>query len=162
MEGSFTLTVKLNKTLNQFADFLPWIEELREIDKNLWLKPISPRKWSLREILAHIMYWDKNSLEMMVPNMAEGAKLSFVDIEKHNQEAAVFSQTYNTLDDLINDLIKTRQKLVELLLGKYDDKTTFTIDNRNYKYKKFVHVFIHHDEHHKKQIEAFLEREKGL
>jgi hypothetical protein len=38
------------------------------------------------------MYWDRNSLELMVPNMTEGAKLLFVDIEKHNQEAAVFAQ----------------------------------------------------------------------
>ncbi|NHN32714.1 DinB family protein [Paenibacillus agricola] len=155
------MAVKQNKTLNQFTDFLPWVEKLRETDKDLWIKPISTGKWSLREILTHIMHWDKNSLEMMLPSMAEGAKLFFVDIEKHNQEAAVFAQAYTTLDVLIDDLIKTRQQLLELLKEKYDDTNKFTINNWNYTYKKFVNVFIHHDEHHKKQIEAFLEQEKS-
>ncbi|MBD0383232.1 DinB family protein [Paenibacillus sedimenti] len=155
------MAVKQNKVLNQFADFLLWVEKLKETDKDLWLKPLSTGKWSLREVLTHIMYWDKNSLEMMVPNMAEDAKLFFVDIEKHNQEAAVYAQTYNSLDTLIDDLIKTRKQLLDLLEEKYDDTTIFTIDNRNYTYKKFVHIFIHHDEHHKKQIEDFLEQEKS-
>ncbi len=155
------MAVKLNKTLNHFADFLPWVEKLRTTDKDLWLKPISIGKWSIREILTHIMYWDKNSLEMMVPNMEEGATLFFVDIEQNNQEAAVFAQSYITLDALIDDLIKSRQQLIGLLNDKYDNTTKFTIDNRNYTYKKFVNVFMHHDEHHIKQIEAFLEKENN-
>lgn len=155
------MAVKQNKVLNQFSDFLLWVENLKENTQDLWLKPISTGKWSLREILTHIMYWDRNSLEMMVPNMAEGAKLFFVDIEKHNQEAAVFAQSYNSLDVLIDDLVMTRKQLIGLLEEKYNDATKFTIDNRNYTYKKFVNVFIHHDEHHKKQIEGFLEQEKS-
>ncbi|NEW04887.1 DinB family protein [Paenibacillus sp. SYP-B3998] len=155
------MAVKQNKVLNQFSDFLLWVDNLKETAKDLWLNPVSTGKWSLREILTHILYWDRNSLEMMVPNMLEGAKLFFVDIEKHNQEAAVFAQSYNSLDALIDDLIKTRKQLLDLLEEKYNDTTKFTIDNRNYTYKKFVNVFIHHDEHHKKQIEAFLEQEKS-
>ena len=151
------MAVKLNKTLNQFADFLPWVDKLRETNKDLWLTPITTGKWSLREILTHIMYWDINSLEMMVPNMEQGATLFFVDIEKNNQKAAILAQSYITLDALIDDLLKSRQQLIELLNEKYDDTTKFTIDNQNYTYKKFVNVFIHHDEHHRKQIQAFLE-----
>jgi uncharacterized damage-inducible protein DinB len=137
------------------------MEKLRDTGKEQWLQPTSPGKWSIREILTHMMNWDKNSLEMMVPAMEEGAKLNFVDIEKHNQEATALAQAYMELDTLIDDCIKTRQDLLALLNEKYDTTTKFTIDNRNYTYKKFVHVFIHHDEHHKQQMEAFLEREKS-
>ncbi|WP_159881682.1 DinB family protein [Paenibacillus puerhi] len=150
-----------NKGLNEFSDYLLWVENLKETAQDLWLKPISTGKWSLREILAHIMYWDRNSLEIMVPNMSEGAKLFFVDIEKYNQEAAVFAQSYNSLEVLIDDLIMTRKQLLSLLEEKYNNATKFTIDNQNYTYKKFVNVFIHHDEHHKKQIEAFLQQENS-
>ncbi|HEY2491732.1 MAG TPA: hypothetical protein VGI33_02220 [Paenibacillus sp.] len=107
------------------------------------------------------MHWDNNILEMMVPNMAEGAKLFFVDIEKHNHEATVFAKSYTILDVLIDDLIKTRLQMLELLKEKYDDTTKFTIDNRNYTYKEFVNLFIHHDAHHIKQVEAFLKQEKS-
>jgi uncharacterized damage-inducible protein DinB len=155
------VAAKQNKTLSQFSDVVPWMEKLRDTGKEQWLQPTSPGKWSIREILTHMMNWDKNSLEMMVPAMEEGAKLNFVDIEKHNQEATALAQAYMELDTLIDDCIKTRQDLLALLNEKYDTTTKFTIDNRNYTYKKFVHVFIHHDEHHKQQMEAFLEREKS-
>lgn len=155
------MAVKQTKVLKQFSDFLLWVENLRDTAQDLWLKPISTGKWSLREILTHIMYWDRNSLERMVPNMTEGAKLFFVDIEKHNQEAAVLAQSYNSLDVLIDDLVMTRKQLLGLLEEKNNDTTRFTIDNRNYTYKKFVNVFIHHDDHHKKQIDGFLEQEKS-
>lgn len=150
--------VKQNKVLKEFSDFLLWVENLKETAQDLWLKPVSAGKWSLREILTHIMYWDKNSLEMMVPNMSEGAQLFFVDIEQHNQEAAGLAQSYNSLDVLIDDLIMTRKQLLGLLEEKYNDATNFTIDNENYTYKKFVEIFIHHDEHHKKQMEGLLEQ----
>lgn len=152
---------KQNEVLDQFSDFLLWVESLKVTAKDVWLKPVSTGKWSLREILTHIMNWDRNSLEMMVPNMSEGADLFFVDIEQHNQEAAVIAQSYNSLDALIDDLIDTRKQLLDLLAEKYDVTTQFTIDNYSFTYEKFVHIFIHHDEHHKSQIEAFLEQEKG-
>lgn len=155
------MAAKQNKTLDEFAEFLTWVEQLKETADGSWLKPIADGKWSLREILAHIMFWDKNSLEMMVPRMEEGARLFFVDIEKHNAEAAVFAQSYTSLDALIEDTVRTRRQLLELLNEKFDSKTKFTIDNSNYTYKKFVHVFIHHDDHHKKQVEAFLEQQQS-
>ncbi|WP_172798798.1 DinB family protein [Paenibacillus sp. FJAT-26967] len=154
------MLAKPNETLKQFADFLLWVGELRRTGQNLWLVPISAGKWSLREVLTHLMYWDKNNLETMVPLMTEGAQLFFVDIEKHNQEAAAWAQSYRTLDALIDDVIAVRQQLLELLEVKYDNTTAFTIDYEDYTYRKFVDVFIHHDEHHKKQIEAFLVQEK--
>jgi len=90
--------------------------------------------------------------------MSEGARLFFVDIEEHNRQAEILAQTYSSLDALIDDLVGTRKQLLELLEEKYDDKTKFSIDGENYTYKRFVHIFIHHDEHHKKQIESFLQR----
>ncbi|OXM16222.1 hypothetical protein [Paenibacillus herberti] len=67
------MAAQQNKGLNEFSDFLLWVETLKVTAKDVWFKPISTGKWSLREILAHIKYWDKNSLELMVPSMSEGA-----------------------------------------------------------------------------------------
>ncbi|GAB6928949.1 hypothetical protein JCM10914A_29320 [Paenibacillus sp. JCM 10914] len=156
------MTVKSNnKVLSQFAEFLPWVERLKVTAQDVWLKPIAVGKWSVRELLTHIMYWDKNSLDAMVPNMEEGAELSFVDIESHNQEAAVLARSYESLDVLIDDVIQTRKILLALLEQKYDDKTRFRIDNSNYSFKRFVNIFIHHDQHHQQQVEVFLERERS-
>ncbi|WP_068534115.1 DinB family protein [Paenibacillus glacialis] len=157
MTINYNETLYQNNTLNQLRDFLPWVEELRGIDKELWLKPIATGKWAIREILTHIMSWDKNSLEVMVPNMVEGASLFFVDIQKHNEDAAIFAQSYATFNSLLDDLVKARLQLLELLEEKYNDITKFNIDNDDFTFHKFVHIFIHHDEHHKAQIVAFLD-----
>ncbi|WP_157213459.1 hypothetical protein [Paenibacillus senegalensis] len=44
--------------------------------------------------------------------------------------------------------------------AEYDESTKFYIDNSKYTYKRFVNIFIHHDEHHKQQMEAFLRQER--
>ncbi|AEI41729.1 hypothetical protein [Paenibacillus mucilaginosus] len=71
--------------LNEFAEWIPWVRDVRERGRAVWLEPISPGTWSLREVLTHIMHWDCNSMEVMIPNMAEGA--FFVDIEENNRQA---------------------------------------------------------------------------
>lgn len=155
------MVVMRNEVLDPFSSFLPWVETLKDTAEDVWLRPVSPGKWSLREILTHIMYWDQNSLVVMVPRMGEGAELFFVDIEEHNREAEVVTQSYHSLDTLIDDLVETRRKLLGLLEDKYDDAVRFTIDNEEYTYKRFIDIFIHHDEHHRQQMEAFLKQEKS-
>lgn len=154
------MSTKLNKTLKQYAAFSTWVEQLKGSAADLWLEPIANGKWSIREILVHLMQWDRNSLNMMVPNMIEGAQLFFVDIQKHNTEAAKLAQSYTSLDELIDDVIHMREQLIECLKRQYDDKAKFTIDNSNYSFNKFVHDLISHDEHHQKQIDTFLEEQR--
>ncbi|MCR8645208.1 hypothetical protein NV379_21365 [Paenibacillus sp. N1-5-1-14] len=74
-----------NEKLQQYADFLQWADKLRDLEgSSLWLKPISSGKWSIRDLLTHFMQWDRNGIDVMVPNIAEGASLFFVDIEAYN------------------------------------------------------------------------------
>lgn len=153
------MAIKPNKTLSKFSELLIWLQNLKGLGSNdLWLQPIAEGKWSIREILTHMMNWDKNSHEMMVPNFTEGANLFFVEIEEHNKVAAAWAAHYTDLNMLITDVARTRQQLLDLLNKQYNDSIKFKIDNQNYTYKKFVDVFIHHDEHHIKQIETFLKQ----
>ncbi|WP_413783327.1 hypothetical protein [Paenibacillus mucilaginosus] len=52
--------------------------------------------------------------------------------------------------------MRTRQELLNVLAGVYDDSIRFTIDGEPYTYGKFIGVFIHHDAHHRGQVERFL------
>lgn len=156
------MAVKKKEVLDEFSSFVPWVESLKQSADDVWRKPIAEGKWSLREILTHIMHWDKNSLEVMVPRMDEGAVLLFVDIEEHNREAEVVAQSYDCLENLIDDVVETRKQLLELLEERYEDDLKLTIDNEEYTYKRFVDIFIHHDAHHRQQVEAFLKQERQV
>lgn len=76
----------------------------------------------------------------------------------HNRQAVASAKSYRSLDELVDDFISTRKRLLELLNEKYDDSTSFTIDDQKHSFNSFIDIFIHHDEHHKQQIEAFWER----
>ncbi|WP_284643918.1 DinB family protein [Paenibacillus silviterrae] len=142
--------------IQQLYDFIPWAKRLKETAAGQWRDPIAAGKWSPREILTHIMNWDRNLLEEMLPHVASDAKLSFIDIEQHNQRAAVLAQDYSTLDKLIDDVTHARKQLTDALAVQYDEITHFTVDGQPYTYESFILIFTEHDEHHRNQINTFL------
>ncbi|ASA22455.1 hypothetical protein [Paenibacillus donghaensis] len=77
--------------IQAIIDFRNTIEEismLKEIDEHKLLDPIKEGKWSIREIVGHLYYWDKFILEQHVPSIAQGANLiAFPDHDFHNNEA---------------------------------------------------------------------------
>ncbi|AJY73473.1 DinB family protein [Paenibacillus beijingensis] len=156
------MAANMNEKIKEFAGFIAWAEKMRSLDHELWRKPITEGKWSIREILTHIMFWDRNLLEKIVPNVTEGAELFFVDIDSLNQEASLFSQSYTKPDALIDDAVNTRKQLLLLLNECYDDTTQFRIDHGQYTFEKLLDEFIEHDEHHIKQVESFLAQPKSL
>ncbi|WP_426454186.1 DinB family protein [Paenibacillus sp. S-38] len=142
--------------IHAFAEWVPWVSNLRDPGRDVWLEPIPPGAWSLREVLTHIMHWDRNSMEIMIPRMNEGAELFFVNIEEHNRQAALSAEQYTDWDVLIDEVIKTRLQLLDMLAEVYDESVRFTIDGEAYTYGRFTGVFIHHDAHHREQVDVFL------
>ncbi|NHN35640.1 DinB family protein [Paenibacillus agricola] len=134
------------------------ISKLKGIDEQRLLEPIKEGKWSVKEIIGHLYYWDKFILEQHVPNMAEGAKLiAFPDHDLHNKEAIQYIGSYITVESLIDDLIQERKQLIETISG-VESTVKFTIGTgkRQFTVEKHLKIFIDHDIHHLKQIEERL------
>ena len=78
----------MNKTLSQFENTIEEISNLKKLHNSQLLEPIHEGKWSIRDIVGHLYYWDKYNLEQMVPKMSEGANLPvFPDHDQQNNEA---------------------------------------------------------------------------
>lgn len=152
---------KGRSSLKELEGFADWLESLILLDEELWLKPIGEGKWSIREILTHIMFWDRYNMEEMLPNMAEGASLTFVDIETHNKKAEKYAKEYTSLQTLIADAAESRKKFVAMLEEKYEPSMTFFLDGQESGIEDFIGIFTHHDAHHKKQVDAFLKGKAG-
>ena len=147
----------MNKTLSQFENTIEEISNLKKLHNSQLLEPISEGKWSIREIVGHLYYWDKYNLEQMVPKMSEGANLPvFPDHDQQNNEAILYLRN-QSVESIINDFICTRRELIEGIL-LLDGDVKFTIGNgkRQFSSESFIKIFIKHDAHHLKQINEKL------
>ncbi|NQX58016.1 DinB family protein [Paenibacillus qinlingensis] len=137
------------------------IEELarfKELDEPRFLEPISEGKWSAKEIIGHLFYWDKFILEKHFPSMNQGAVLiSFPDHDEHNSEAIQYISAYQTTGSLIEDFVEKRRLLIEMMSGIESD-VIFTIGSENHQFTvaTYLNIFIDHDNHHLNQIKVRL------
>lgn len=151
-----------SKTINEFAGFISYVESLQNLPDKIWIQPIAPGKWTLKELVCHLWNWDHFSLNNMIPLMDDGAKLpEFINIEEHNKAARELAKSFKNVSELIDIFVNTRKEMIQLLEEKYDKSARFTIGNgkRQYSFDSYIGIFTHHDEQHKKQIEDMKTKE---
>lgn len=148
----------MNKTYEQFESTITELLRLQDKEVSLLTDPINEGKWSIREIIAHLYYWDKFILEEMVPQMEQGATLSeFPDHDTYN-EKAITQLKDHSVEAIIELFVDTRKRLIESLMNIGDD-VRFTIGNekREFTAESFTKMFVEHDVHHLKQISGKVE-----
>lgn len=146
------------EVLPQFDDLIEEFLALKKYPETTLVEPISVEKWSIREIVGHLLYWDQFYLEKMVPFISNGALLpSFPNIDLYNEEAVSYLKKYENVRDIIDDFVKTRKKLVTEL-KELERDITFQIENEpsQMSTEKFIEIFLDHDIHHLNQIKEKL------
>lgn len=141
----------MSKIIKEFEEFYYYVDS---IDEELLLLPIADGKWTVKEVISHLINWDKYSIERMVPYMEDKAKLpEFIDHDTHNLVAVEMAKNYHDSSALKNDFRETRQTLVSKLKD-IESNISFTIGKgkRKYSIDSYVKIFIHHDKEHQKQI----------
>ena len=149
-----------NESLNQFGKTIEEFLKLKEYPEYLLNVPVSEGKWSIREIVGHIFYWDKFNMETMVTNMSNGAKLPpFPDHDSQNKEAVSYIDKFDSIASIIDAFMETREQLIEIITG-IDESVVFKIENEPYEFsiESFVELFVEHDAHHMKQIQKHLNK----
>ncbi|WP_010094517.1 DinB family protein [Ornithinibacillus scapharcae] len=147
----------MKKVLKQLEDTLDVIRKLKDVHKSLLKEPISEGKWSIREIIGHLYYWDKYNLEKMVPEMTNGANLpEFPDHDQYNEEAISYLRD-SSVEAILDAFLETREELIKSI-SKVGEDVRFTIGNgkRQFSSESFVKIFVKHDIHHLQQIKEKL------
>jgi uncharacterized damage-inducible protein DinB len=144
--------------LEQFAEWLAFMEGLTAIDELKWNSPISEGKWSIRDIVSHIMLWDRYFHEGSIDKIASGHALTLtmqgIDFNEFNHNAIKFSKTQQK-NDLIQQSKAIRSKIITQLEQidaadyhkEYVDK-----DGHPFVIYEYLLDFIGHDRHHMKQF----------
>ncbi|KPB06703.1 hypothetical protein AAV98_00660 [Bacillus sp. CHD6a] len=128
-------------------------------DETVLIKPISTGKWSIKEIIGHIYFWDLFLLENMVPEMKDNSVLpDFPDHDTYNQKAIESIESFRDSHSLLEEFVITRNKLMDKM-ESLDQEVTFTIgkNKRNYTPESFLRMFVEHDMHHMEQIKSLTD-----
>ncbi len=150
--------------LERYSDFLT---SIRDTDAKVWSSPIGEGKWSIHDIVAHIMMWDRNCVETRVRPANQGTTKPVaeeLDGDAFNQRSALYGRTL-TKERLIDQAARDRSELLRELRRlpseafgvQHGDGNCLTPKG----YASFgvflEQEFVFHDQHHMEQIQSYLD-----
>lgn len=153
-------TININEKIKKYQGFISYVKSLRNLNEEMWTSPIAENKWSVRDIIGHIMIWDKYILEEAIIkiNSNQPVTVQDVNIDEFNKNAVEYVKTKDQ-DEIINQTIHYRKELIETLMLLSEEQffnNYIDSSGNNFSVNSFLEDFIPHDDHHKRQIEEFL------
>ncbi|MBE7123861.1 DinB family protein [Bacillus cereus] len=155
-----------NKIINDFKDYAIWITTLKEMKEEWWTVPISEGKWTVGEIVSHIMNWDDYLLRETLSSVRDGQGMEFPDFDTYNKLASTYAKSGISKIKLIEEAQAKRELLVKelslLSTGKLKKHVTANgvlycpHTGMPYSLIYIISEFVDHDNHHKRQIINFL------
>ena len=146
------------KVLNHYQESIDWVNSLRKLSEENWRTPIEVGKWTIAEVIGHLIPWDEFVLNQRIPYLFSTEELpDSPDTEFVNQQAAKLSREWSK-DKTINLFMDRRNSLIRSLSDLPEELWTQEVHiNRNN--LSLVHYFaglIEHDDHHFNQIQNVL------
>ncbi|MCH6268515.1 DinB family protein [Neobacillus citreus] len=153
-------TIDKKGSIQKYEEFISFIESLKNLDERKWASPIAENKWSVKNIIGHIMVWDKYMLEEAILKIKTNQHVTIenLNIDDFNKKAVEYVKTKNK-EDILNQTIHYRKEIIENLTLLPEKKffSNYTDNSgNNFAIYNYLEEFIEHDEHHKRQIEQFL------
>lgn len=152
--------------ISRFSEFTTWISSLENLDEKQWMTPISESKWSVSEIIAHLMNWDKHLLIEILPAVRDGQDMYFPDFDTFNKFASDYVKSGIAQKDLLKETKTTRERLIKELkeipvetLSQHinaNDISHCPSTGTPYSLLYIIEEFTEHDQHHKRQVTQFL------
>ncbi|MCF6136356.1 DinB family protein [Pseudalkalibacillus berkeleyi] len=143
----------------RFVRFSQWVQSLDALSDDEWFLPVSPGKWSVAEIIAHLTYWDRYFLKERYPKMKAEARLPrSIDVDVMNQKASLYAKSGVKKEELIKEFLETRDLIVKAINARSEEEMDVIFYNRGHKetLREYLVNLCEHDRHHKHQIDASL------
>ncbi|WP_026583090.1 DinB family protein [Bacillus sp. J33] len=146
--------MKKQEMMTHYESFALWLESLKMLDQKTWEKPVSEGKWPVAAVVAHLLFWDRYSIQERFPYFKEGAELdSFPDFQSVNDAAREYAEKQEQCA-VIDELLAIRKQYLKMLSSMTEQNldTAFKIGSHSLTVRDYFADFIEHDLHHKKQI----------
>lgn len=146
--------------IHEYKSFIEYVEGLRAVDEAYWNQPLSEGKWTLKDVISHIMLWDKYFYEEGIRKvkLEEPVTVRHLNFDEFNSNAREYAKT-QTRDSIIDQCIDWRGRIIQDISGLTEEeyaKPYIDGDKKKFSIRGFLRGFVPHDKHHKKQMEKFL------
>lgn len=146
--------------IKSFEEWIFFIHSVRELSEEIWDSSIESGKWTVRDIVSHIMLWDKYFYEEAIVNIATDKLLTLkhLNYDDFNRKAMDYGRTLKT-NELIEMTIFCREKIIEdinRLSDEVIDQNYLVGDNNLFNISQYLKDFIWHDQHHMKPLKEYL------
>jgi|GEM_PF-3454446 len=150
-------TMKINAAYTELLKVISGLEEEE------FTQPLAPGKWPVRDLIAHLIYWNQLGLDFAREKLAGGNPIwPGYDFDKQNQKAA---QQWSGLTpaQLLQKLDRIRQETIDLVeeIGPAGLKKQWRYEGGSSEVGEFINSFAHHQLHHCKQIREWRTSKPG-
>lgn len=132
------------------------LKSLSGLDETALSKPMTPGKWSIRDMLAHLIYWNQWCLEYVRERWAGGTPQGFPtesSFDQLNKEAAE-QWAGHSPEQMFEELDRIRRDTLDLIkeIGPEGIKEKWLDNGRETEIGQFFDSFAGHQLYHCKQI----------
>lgn len=151
--------------IREFSAFLPFVRSLSGIGDELWNAPLGEGKWSVGDVIAHMMLWDRYFLEEAIARIArsEPVTVRHLDFDEFNKSAVQYAKGNSRLD-IIDAAVNERDEIIRILSALSEEEFMMEHmdgDGRPFSAYGYVQGFIPHDVHHMDQLQAFISKHRA-
>ncbi|MFJ9461804.1 DinB family protein [Viridibacillus arvi] len=146
--------------LKHYKKSIQYIESFKRLSDDCWLTPIEESKWSVCEIIGHLVPWDNFILENRLPYLINlKQELESPNVKEMNHIAALESRNI-TKDEGIKKFRLIRIKLVNEItkIPASQFNREINIGTSRLTITEYFKGLIEHDLHHFQQIDEFLNK----
>jgi len=142
------------------ARYEEWNDFLIRIRDEDWNVPLGEGKWSIHDVVSHILFWDRYFRETAVERIAKGLDPTWneLDFDRFNREAAEKGRRLSK-EELIEQTRKCRKAILDTIRSMDEVRRSGTYtdaDGEAFDLEAYLKEFVDHDRHHMRQIEEVL------
>lgn len=150
----------MNKSeiIQHHQQFMNWIQKLGEIPETQWRTPIAHEKWTVAEVVGHLVPWDEFVLHKRIPYFLTGETLPAAPNPKVVNELGARGARMEDSKVTISRFLSTRQQLMEEIRQIEEPllEQEITIGNTKIRLSDYFTDLANHDIHHADQIKRLL------
>ena len=149
-----------HQLISDLEQFLSFVRSLERLKDDEWFEPLGEGKWSIHDIVTHIMKWDEYFNNVTFPTLTQN---KLPELKEHpdylgfNEQSVSYGKG-RTRQEIIEETIRNRQMMISNLsmLEDYKFSAVYPGD-REFTLESYIkEFFISHDKHHMNQINQFL------
>lgn len=155
---------EIKELLVTFSEMTQFAQSLQEQSEEIWNSSMEPGKWTIKDIVCHIMLWDKYFYDEAINKIASSkpVTLKHINFDEFNKGAVAYAKTIS-IEELIEKTIFYREKIIsdiqampaDMIVQNYIDG-----DGNNFNVIQYVKDFIWHDRHHMIPLQEYLKANK--